>query len=474
MPTETTVRPQQAARPFVAPAGSNAVVTLAAIGLVVGLVYLGTTNDLVVGLVTVGAALYIALLAVLGSTRLGILTLAGAFATAPAYKGLAPEGATVTPTDALLVVGFALLLPEILRGKLKLPLPYIVGITVVFTFGWIATIRSERSLESAFALIFWLIVMTAFPVGILLWRPARRVIHFLAWTYVAGHVASWAGGIVTGGITPQGRHFGMTNHPNYFAEAAIMAIALLIFLFFEYKHWVLKTATMGAAAVCGISILFSGSRGATIIVAVLVLMIPIVERSAITGFFYALVGATVVAAAPYLLEITGNASAIDRLLGGGSASGSDIARSEGLRDGLSRFWESPFFGDGLIDLFEIHNNVLQVAVGIGIFGLVGFLLVMFSLARPLFEDVPYRRLCYTVWGYLGWGLLIPSLYDRTLWIPMCLAAVCWVASADWGDDHPDKARSTALAGPDGSDAAGTTGTTDTTDTTETTDTMARN
>lgn len=454
MPNESTARPQREARPFVAPAGSNAVMTFAAVALLVGLVYLATTGDLVTALVTVAVALYVALLSVLGSTRLGILTLAGAFFTAPAYKGLAPEGATITPTDALLVVGFALLLPEMLRGRLRLPLTYVVGIVIVFAFGMIATLRSERSLESAFALVFWLIVMIAFPIAILLWRPSGKVIRGLAWTYVFGHMASWAGGIVTGGITAQGRHFGMTNHPNYFAEAAIMAVALLIFLFFEYQHWLMRTVVLGLAGITGISILLSGSRGATIVVAVLVVMIPIVERSAITGFFYAICGATLVAALPFVLQLTGNASAIDRLLGGGSASGSDQARTAGLETGVDRFWASPFFGDGLIDLFDIHNNVLQVAVGIGIFGLFGFLLVMFAMARPLFDGGPYRRLCYTVWGYIGWGLLIPSLYDRTLWIPMCLAAICWLAA----DDQ------------EGASAAGPAGTA----TTEPPKTMARN
>lgn len=442
MPNEMTARPQREARPFVAPAGSNAAITFAAVALLVGLVYLANTGDLVTALVTVGVALYVALLSVLGSTRLGVLTLAGAFFTAPAYKGLAPEGATITPTDALLVVGFALLLPEMLRGRLKLPLTYVIGIVIVFAFGMIATLRSERSLESAFALVFWLIVMIAFPIAILLWRPSGTVIRGLAWTYVFGHMASWAGGILTGGITPQGRHFGMTNHPNYFAEAAIMAIALLIFLFFEYQHWVVRTVVLGLAGLTGISILLSGSRGATIVVAVLVVMIPIVERSALTGFFYAVCGATLVAALPFVLQLTGNTSAIDRLLGGGSASGSDQARSAGLETGVDRFWASPFFGDGLIDLFDIHNNVLQVAVGVGIFGLFGFLLVMFAMARPLFDGGRYRRLCYTVWGYIGWGLLIPSLYDRTLWIPMCLAAICWLAA---DDQDGTSAASTAAA-----------------------------
>lgn len=429
MPSVTTQRPARESRPFVAPAGSMPLVTLATALLAGALAFLSATGDLVTSGVAVGVAVYVALLATLGTTKVGIITLMGAFATAPAYKGLLPAADPVTPTDAMLLVGFGLLLPEMLKNKLRLPLVYIIGVSIVFSFGMIATVMSDRSLESAFALAFWLVVMVGLPIAVVVWRPSGRVIQLLAWTYVIGHLGSWAGGIVTGKITG-GRHYGMTNHPNYFAEAGIMAIALLIYLFFEHRAWLARTLVMGAAVVVGVSILLSGSRGATLVVAVMVVMIPLVERSAITGFVYALVGALLVAAAPFLLDITGNTSAIDRLLGGGSSSGSDTARSAGLQSGWDRFWASPWFGDGLIDLFDIHNNLLEVAVGIGIFGLFGFLLVLFALARPLFENVPHRRLCYTVWAYMGWGLLIPSLYDRTLWVPMCLAAICWVAGRD--------------------------------------------
>lgn len=435
MPSDTTTRPARVSQPFVAPSGSTAAVTVVVVALMGALIYLANTGDLVASLAAVVVALYAALLAVLGTTRLGILTLMGAFATAPAYKGLVPSADTVTPTDALLVVGFGLLLPEILKSKLRLPLVYIAGITVVFTFGSIATVASDRTLEAAFAFVFWLVVMIGLPVAVAMWGPSTRVIHLLAWTFVAGHLASWAGGIATGKVTG-GRHYGLTNHPNYFAEAGLMAIALLIYLFFEYRSWLAKTAVMGAAGVVGVSILLSGSRGATVVVAVLVLMIPIVERSAITGFVYAIAGALCVAAVPFLLEITGNASAIDRLLGGGTASGSDDARAQGLASGWDRFWASPWFGDGLVDLFHIHNNMLEVAVGIGIFGLLGFLLVLFAFVRPLFGDAPGRRLCYTAWAYLGWGLLIPSLYDRTLWVPMCLVAVCWAWNRPDDDADP--------------------------------------
>lgn len=438
MPSETSARPaRRVTDGGAAPAGSAPVVSLVVMLLAAALVLLATTGGVVESIAAVGIAVFITLLACLGTTKVGIITLMGAFATAPSYKGLLPAADPVTPTDGLLVLGFALLLPAMFRGRLKLPLPYVLGITIVFTFGMIATVLSERSLESFIALAFWLVVMTALPVAVLLWRPSPRVIQLLAWTYVFGHLGSWAGGVATGKITG-GRHYGMTNHPNYFAEAGIMAIALLIYLFFEHRTWLARTITMGAAGVVGISVLLSGSRGATLVVAVLVVMIPIVERSAITGFVYALIGALVVAAAPFLLDLTGNTSAIDRLLGGGTSSGSDTARTAGLETAWDRFWASPWFGDGLIDLFDIHNNMLEVAVGIGIFGLAGFLLVLFALARPLFGGSRHRRLCYTIWAYLGWGLLIPSLYDRTLWVPMCLAAICWAGTLAEDDETDDK------------------------------------
>ena len=80
-------------------------------------------------------------------------------------------------------------------------------------------------------------------------------------------------------------------------------------------------------------------------------------------------------------------------------------------------------------------NVTPRRLLIGVAVLAAFLFVLFALARPLFGSSHHRRLCYTIWAYLGWGLLIPSLYDRTLWVPMCLAAICWASGLPEDEDQ---------------------------------------
>ena len=98
-------------------------------------------------------------------------------------------------------------------------------------------------------------------------------------------------------------------------------------------------------------------------------------------------------------------------------------RTLGLDEGVDRFLAHPIKGDGLVDLFDIHNNFLEVAVAIGIFGLAGYLLVLYAFARPIFGKGELRRLCYPVWGYIGFGATVPSLYDRSIWTVVALSVV---------------------------------------------------
>ncbi|WP_435770472.1 O-antigen ligase family protein [Nocardioides sp. SYSU DS0651] len=437
MQSQANAGPSGSSRSVQAPAGSGVLVTLAVLAALAGLVFLSTT-DLVGALASVGIAVYLAGIAVLGATRMGVATLMAGFATAPAYKGLAPEGADVTPTDGLVVIGFALLLPVVLSGRIRLPLTHLIGTVLIITAGSIATLLSDYPLLSGISMVLWLSVIFGLPMVVTMWDPSSRVIELLVWSYVVGHIASWAGGIATGGITPSGRHIGLTNHPNYFGQAGMMSLALLIYLFFRYRSTLARTVVLGAAAICGLSILFSGSRGATIVVAVLILMIPFVERSAVTGFVWALVGGLLIALLPFVVQITGETSAVERLLGDEGTTGSNQVREQGLEGGIEKFFDHPWAGIGLIEfeLFHIHNNFLEVAVGIGIFGLIGYVLVLYAFARPLFSDLEHRRLCYTVWGFMGWGMTIPSLYDRSLWLPIALSATCWVAAAKRRDDPP--------------------------------------
>jgi hypothetical protein len=392
------------------------------------LVLLATRDSLILTAVAVGVAGFVCVVAVLGPEKTGILLLMAGFFTAPWYKGTAPSPASpVTATDALVLLGFALLLPRILAGKLRLPLTYWLGVSLVLVAGLVASAGSTSPQESLISLTFWMVVMIGLPVAFAMWGPSLKVIDLLACSFVVGQIysllAGWANGYVA-----QGRHGGMATHPNYFAEGGMLALALLIYLGYRHfgRSWLWSAGIIGSAAVCALSVHLSGSRAAIVVVAVLVLMIPFVERSAITGFVLATVVALAIVALPLLADLAGSGSAIDRLAGGGGSSQSNSARTLGLDEGLDRFFANPLLGDGLVDLFDIHNNFLEVAVAIGVFGLAGYLMVLYAFARPILGRGELRRLCYPVWGYIGFGATVPSLYDRSIWTVVALSVVAMV------------------------------------------------
>ena len=269
-----------------------------------------------------------------------------------------------------------------------------------------------------------MIVMLGLPVAFALWGPLGRYIDLLAASFVAGQVFSLVVGVVQG-KEAQGRHAGLSTHPNYLAQAGVFSICLLIYLSYRQlsRSLLVTIALTGAGAACVTSILMSGSRAGTVVLAVLVLLIPVVERSAVTGFLVAAAGALFLLALPVIAEKAGNDSVFARLGGDKSAEFSNSARTLGLEAGIARFFEHPLRGTGLVDLFDIHNNFVEVAVSIGVFGLTGYLLVLFAFARPLAGRGEFRRLSYVAVGYIGFGATVPSLYDRSVWAVMALSAV---------------------------------------------------
>ncbi len=175
-------------------------------------------------------------------------------------------------------------------------------------------------------------------------------------------------------------------------------------------------------------------------------MIPLVERRPLTYFVFATLIALAIAALPVIADIAGRGSSIDRLLGGGGARQSDTARTLGLDEGIDRFLANPLLGSGLIDLFDIHNNFVEVAVAIGVFGTAGYLCVLYAFARPLFGSGSLRRLSYPVWAYIGFGATVPSLYDRSAWTVIGLTVVAMAeferrrTARDVTEPHPEASR----------------------------------
>ena len=393
--------------------------------LLVGLLVAASAVAPTVGALSLGAAAFVAITATIGVERVGLVLLAAGYFTAPFYKGVTLGGGDlVTAPDVLVAAGFALLLPRLLRGQVRFPPAYVVGVALVLLSGLLASTFAEGRAESFSGVLFWMIVMVGLPVAIALWSPDGREIDLLAVAFVAGQVYSLLMGYVQGN-EGQGRQAGLATHPNYLAQAGMLALCLLFYLYHRHRHrnLVVRGLMAGAAAACLVSVVTSGSRAATVVVAVLLLMIPIVERSALGGFLTAALGALLVAGLPAITGLTGAGSSLSRLGGGVSSSMSNTERTEGLDAGIERFFGSPLLGSGLVDLFDIHNNFLEVAVSVGVFGLAGYLLVMFSFGRPLFGRSEHRRLAYATWAYLGLGATVPGLYDRSVWLVVALGAV---------------------------------------------------
>jgi hypothetical protein len=396
--------------------------------LALALVFLGSRESLIATLIAIGLAALVCVLAVIGPEKTGVLVLMGGFFTAPWYKGASPSPASpVTATDLLLFFGFALLLPRVLTGKLRLPLVYWLGALIVLLAGMVASAASVDPRESYLSLFFWMVVLIGLPVAFSMWGPSLVVIDLLASSFVVGQIFSFVLGYLKGYVA-QGRHAGMATHPNFFAEGGMLALALLIYL--AYRHFGKSTlwtvAIAAAVVVCGGTVYLSGSRAAIVVVAVLVLMIPVVERRALTTVVFAGAIALTIVALPLIADLAGRESAIGRLLGGGGASQSNTARTLGLDDGIDRFLANPFVGDGLVDLFDIHNNFVEVAVAIGIFGTFGYLMVLYAFARPILGRGELRRISYPVWAYIGFGATVPSLYDRSSWTCIGLSVVAMV------------------------------------------------
>ncbi|MFL6158657.1 MAG: O-antigen ligase family protein, partial [Marmoricola sp.] len=180
----------------------------------------------------------------------------------------------------------------------------------------------------------------------------------------------------------------------------------------------------------GYSVLNSGSRASLLCCAIVTIAWPIVERSAVTwyvvisGAFMAAIGGEV------LLRALGQTTTLDRLTGNLSAQYSDEARQQLLTAGLDLFWKHPIQGNGWATVLLYHNAYLEVAVAGGVLTLVGFVLIIASLIKPLFQQGKPNRLAYAGLSYAAFGMIGPTLYDRIVWAVLCLILVTY-------DQHPD-------------------------------------
>ena len=403
---------------------------------------------------TIGAAIGVVLalgccvLAVLGRERTAILAFALAFATAPMYRGLLPE-LPASPTDLMLLVGVVLILPELLTRKARIPAAFLISAAVLFALGARGALSNDQPVASLVLLVQWMVVMAVFPIVIALWRPGPRIVTILLWAYMVGHMASVAVALLEG-PAPNGRYDGLTHHPNALGTAGAICLAIVLYLWPRQPERLLRLIMVGVVLVSGVSILMSGSRAATVVVVALVLLVPAVERSALLATAVATAGAIGASFFPWVVEASAPGSSIRRLVGDGTSRASDSVRDDAIAHGWDLFHQSPFFGSGIgLELAEVHNLYLEVAIAVGLFGVVAYLVLLWVLARPLLGDHPQRRLAYFTWIFVIIGPVVPGLTDRSMLLPMALgilAAMAPVRDDETDDDTSGRSGAQAAAG----------------------------
>jgi O-antigen ligase len=396
-------------------AGTFAVAILAALVLV-------STQSLALGLIALAVAVLLTVIVAIGPTRTGTMFVMLALLTAP-MDDVRPLGDTsfITLSDVFFALGFGLLGPAMLRARVHLPKAYVAGSVIVLSSGFGASVLSDEtilSLTTMFRLVAAAIVL---PGLFMLWRPSFRTIDVMAALYVLGQMVSTVDSLL-GDQDTGSRHQGLSTHPNFFGMCGMLAYALCLHLFSRVpKKW--HFLIWAAMAVSFYSAVSSGSRAALIVIVLITILYPAVERSAMAS--YVVVSLAVIGAASggALLSRFGEGSAVDRLQGDRTASVSDSERVDQLTTGWNRFLDHPVLGDGFSNApLLAHNIYLEVAVVIGLVGLVGYLLVLWCTVAPLFRGKhPMHRLGHAALAYAAIGMLTNSLWDRFVWAVLGLA-----------------------------------------------------
>jgi len=383
--------------------------------LVIGI----SSNTLLAAIAAVVLALFLTTLVAVGPEKMGIGLMIIGMVLAP-LNALSITG-NVTFSDLCFVLGFGLLTPRMLtRGRPKLPPLYVIGVTILFAGGIISSLLVPGVLASlgGFLRVVAAAVILVFIMNVV--HPPPKLVDAFAWAYVSGQIISTGYSVIKGAAgAAQGRAIGLTTQPNFYGLGGQLAYALLIYLFYRVhpRHrWIV----VGAMLPVLYSVLDSGSRASLLCCAVVTVVWPIVERSAMA--WYVIVSGSILAVigAESLLRALGKTTTLDRLTGDLSAQYSDQARENLLHDGFALFWKHPIQGNGWSQVLLYHNAYLEVAVAGGVLTLFGFILIVASLVQPLFRQGSPNRLAYAGLSYAAFGMVGPTLYDRIVWAVLCL------------------------------------------------------
>ena len=381
------------------------------------------------------AALVIAVVAVAGAHRAGFWAiLLGTFLVSLARFGPSSPTSIWTFADVFLVIGFALLIPQILDGRLQAPPMFVAGAVILISAGLVATTFSAAPFQSVGEMMRLVASAVMLPTAFLLWNPSRRKIVAVAGAYTCGSAFSTGYGLVTGLKTDDGRYAGLAEHPNGLGLTSMFSVALIPFLAAasgRERRWL--WITLGAVNAVGVWV--SGSRAALLVLLVLLPIFPLVSRSAAGVGLLGFATALGLLFADRLLNVEGG-NALSRLLGAGSTAGSNADRGDRIDTVLAIIREHPLLGSGFIHSWYAHVTYLEIMAAAGLFGLIGFCAILLAADRTvLTAPHPFNLLAYPAVGYTIVGFATNVLWDRYIWIPISLSMLAWIHSRP--DPDPD-------------------------------------
>jgi O-antigen ligase len=384
-----------------------------------------TTHGVVLAAVFAVLVLGLAGLVMLGLDGLGMLVLCLCFFMAPYFRAFPlVSGSAVSAIDPLLMMACVLLIPRIRRGKFKASALYLCSVSALILIGTTASLASSSHFATAFEVIQWTFLALVLPLVFMALNLSKQEINRFALLYIGGQMLSTLDAFAKGPDPTNGRYQGLAGHPNYFADGAMMSAALLLYLYHDprAKGWLMRSGWWLLMGINVFAINVSGCRGAAVGLAAVIVLVPLVEKSPISSVLAMGAAALGLVLVQPIIQSAGEGSTIARLTGqDGSGDLTTNFRLSEWSDALAKIQHSPFIGNGLsIDILSFHNNYLEVAAGIGIFGLVAYLLMLWSLTRGLFGPSLERRLLYPMVAFAVYGFTQPGFKDRSNWLPMLL------------------------------------------------------
>ncbi|OWY63417.1 hypothetical protein B7486_53240, partial [cyanobacterium TDX16] len=366
------------------------------------------------------------------------------------------------PSDLTLLVAFVVggvLLVCRRRLPLRVPKALLVGEGLLLVGGLAGLVSAEHPYSAG---LLWRTVAVVLLCQVAAWgiAPAGRRLVAVGVAYVGGAAASCAVGVVallaagenrfTNG---SGRAVGLAGNATTLALLSALALALSLVAAIEADGRAARRAWAAACVVLGAGLAASGARG--VVLTTVVVVVLLCWRAWRVGRRPVVVGAAATLVGVLVLGLAGadTVPVVDRLLereqsvaGETAGESSDVRLDQVGEEVERRGPHSLLVGSGLRDdeptegdvragrLNDPHTAHLEVWLGTGLLGLVGWLLVWWAAIapgarllvgrRPLAAAVvPVAALAAASSTFVLGALTANNLWNRYVWLLVAFAAL---------------------------------------------------